>query len=50
MITEEAIEKAALKLADEYYAEYSGMVYTGFKEGVKWALRQVQSEYFAKNN
>lgn len=45
MITKEAIENAASKHADGYSGrDYSQGIYNGFKQGVEWALKQVQSE------
>lgn len=48
MITEESIDKAAMEFSDRYKHLAPQLYLLGaFKNGVKWALRQTQSESLA---
>lgn len=44
MLTDEAIDIAARKFSENHSASNIAIAYYSFKKGVKWALKQVQSE------
>lgn len=52
MITKESIEKAANKFSDNYPSwNYKDEVaYAGFEAGVRWAMKQIQSESLTKKD